>query len=70
MSQKLSILIPAYNEEKTITLILERVMAVQLPDNLEKEVIVVNDASTDATERVVTEFMKKLTVGSGQWAVG
>lgn len=70
MSQKLSVLIPVFNEEKTITQILERVMNVELPGNLEKEIIIVNDASTDATERVVTEYMKKLPVGSGQWAVG
>jgi len=57
MNQKLSILIPAFNEEKTITSILDKVLAVELPGNLEKEIIIVNDASTDATERVVKEYI-------------
>lgn len=57
MNQKLSILIPAYNEEKTIAMILDKVTAVELPGSLGKEIIVVNDASTDATEEVVRRYM-------------
>ncbi|MFC2101862.1 glycosyltransferase family 2 protein [Bacteroidota bacterium] len=68
MNKKLSILIPAYNEEKTITLILDKVLAVDLPENLEKEIIIINDASTDGTVKVVEEYIKKLAVGSGQSA--
>ncbi len=58
MNQKLSILIPAYNEEKTITAILDKVLAVQLPDGLEKEIIIINDASTDNTEQVVEVYIE------------
>jgi glycosyltransferase involved in cell wall biosynthesis len=47
--KKLSILIPAYNEEKTIHLILDKVKAVVLPEGIEKEVIIVNDFSSDNT---------------------
>ena len=47
---KLSIVIPAYNEARTIHLILDRVAAVQLAGAVEKELIVVNDHSTDDTE--------------------
>jgi glycosyltransferase involved in cell wall biosynthesis len=55
---KLSILIPAYNEEKTIELILDKVRLVNL-ENIEKEVVVVNDCSTDATvERINTYSLK------------
>lgn len=46
----LSIIIPAYNEENTITTILDAVSAVTLIGGVEKELIVVNDASSDATE--------------------
>lgn len=46
---KLSIIIPAYNEEATIHKILEKVHQVKLIDNLEKEVIIVNDCSKDNT---------------------
>ncbi|TSA30657.1 MAG: glycosyltransferase family 2 protein [Bacteroidetes bacterium] len=58
MSKKLTILIPAFNEEKTITTILDRVLAVGLPEGLEKEIIVMNDASTDGTEQVVKDFIQ------------
>lgn len=46
---KLSIIIPAYNEEATIHKILEKVHQVKLIDNMEKEVIIVNDCSKDKT---------------------
>lgn len=55
---KLSILIPAYNEEKTIGLILDKVRSVYL-ENIEKEVVVVNDCSTDATVERIDEYIKK-----------
>ncbi|MFZ9968290.1 MAG: glycosyltransferase family 2 protein [Bacteroidia bacterium] len=45
----LSILVPAYNEEKTIVRILDVLFKTQLPDNLLKEIIVINDCSTDKT---------------------
>ncbi len=46
---KLSILIPAFNEEKTILQLLEKVERVQLMDGIEKEVIIIDDCSTDKT---------------------
>jgi glycosyltransferase involved in cell wall biosynthesis len=54
--QTLSILIPAYNEEETIEDILERIRSVQLPNGIQKEIIVVNDCSTDQTEAKVLAF--------------
>lgn len=53
---KLSILIPAYNEGETIGALLERVTAVQLNAGISKEIIVVNDCSTDQTETAVAVF--------------
>jgi glycosyltransferase involved in cell wall biosynthesis len=58
MIQKLSILIPAYNEEPTIHLILEKVKAVQLENDISKEIIIVNDCSTDNTVEAVEKFIK------------
>ena len=46
---KLSVVIPAYNEERTIVQILDAVAAVELGDGTTKEFIVIDDASTDAT---------------------
>lgn len=59
--KKLSIIIPAYNEEKTITLILDRINEVKLIRNIEKEVIVVNDCSTDNTEQITQNYISNNT---------
>jgi glycosyltransferase involved in cell wall biosynthesis len=58
--KRLSIIIPAYNEEKTILLILERINAVKLIRNIEKEVIIVNDCSTDNTETVIKDYIANI----------
>ena len=54
----LSIVIPAYNEENTISLIVEKVQAVDL-GAIAKEIILVNDCSSDATGRVIDELAGK-----------
>ena len=46
---KLSIIIPVYNEERTILPIIKRVKEVNLPDQIQKEIIIVDDGSTDQT---------------------
>jgi len=56
---KLSIIIPAYNEERTIHLILNKVKDVELMNHLEKELIIVNDFSTDETERAILDYQNK-----------
>ena len=53
---KLSIVIPAYNEEKTIHLILDKIKPVQLINGIEKEIIIVNDCSTDQTEQAIQNY--------------
>lgn len=58
-SLKLSIVIPAYNEGKTITAILDRVRSVQLIGNMSKELIVVNDCSKDNTREVIIAYMQQ-----------
>ncbi|MEI6123030.1 MAG: glycosyltransferase family 2 protein [Bacteroidota bacterium] len=52
----LSIVIPAYNEAKTIHLILDKVKAVQLVTGIEKEIIIVNDCSKDDTEGAISRY--------------
>ncbi len=53
---KLSIVIPAYNEGKTIHLILDKVKEVQLLGEIQKEIIIVNDCSKDDTEEAVKRY--------------
>ena len=55
---KLSIIIPAYNEGKTIHLILEKIKNVTLTNNLQKEIIIVNDCSTDETMESISRYIE------------
>ncbi len=52
---KLSVIIPVYNEEKTISEIIRRVKVV----NLKKEIIIVEDGSTDGTKEILEEVVKQ-----------
>jgi len=54
----LSVIIPAYNEEKTIHLILDKVLAVKLINGIKKEIILVNDCSRDQTETVINQYIE------------
>jgi len=58
---KLSIIIPAYNEGPTIHLILDKVKAVALPNNIVKEIIIVNDFSSDNTVAAVESYIAQNT---------
>ena len=55
----LSILIPVYNEEDNIQKILDRVRAVTLVNNIAKQIVIVNDCSTDGTEELVLRYIEK-----------
>ena len=55
----LSIIVPCYNEEKTIHRILDKINAVQLPHNLSKEVILVNDCSKDGTKEALEQYIAR-----------
>lgn len=52
----LSIAIPAYNEGKTIHLILNKIKAVELSQGIGKEIVIVNDCSTDHTEQAILDY--------------
>ncbi len=58
-AQKLSVLIPAYNEARTIHLILDKILDVKLDGDITKELIIVNDHSSDETEQVITEYIRQ-----------
>lgn len=57
--KKLSIIIPAYNEENTIIKILDIVLKVQLIESITKEIIIVNDCSSDNTEGIVLKYIQE-----------
>ena len=53
----LSIIIPVYNEAPTIQQLLDKIAVVTLIENVKKEIILVNDSSTDETEKIVSAYI-------------
>lgn len=56
--KKLSIVIPAYNEGRTIHFILDKIKNVKLINDIEKEIIIINDFSKDDTEEAIKRYMQ------------
>lgn len=59
MIEILTIIIPVYNEEKTIADVLAKVHGVELSAGIRKDIIVVNDGSTDDTEKMIMEYINR-----------
>jgi glycosyltransferase involved in cell wall biosynthesis len=53
---KLTIVIPAFNEERTIHKILDKVRDVELLNNISKEIVIIDDCSGDATYNVLKDY--------------
>lgn len=58
--EKISIIIPVYNEEKTIAKIIMKLIKTKFP--IEREIIIVNDGSTDSTEKILKETIRQIKV--------
>ena len=56
MINSISIIIPCYNEEKTILKVIENILALKLT-NISKEIIIVDDGSTDSTTHILDNFI-------------
>ena len=54
---KLSIIIPAYNEAATIHLILDKIKNVEITNSIAKEIIIIDDCSTDDTKNVIKKYI-------------
>ncbi len=59
--KKLSIIIPVFNERRTIKKILKKIESVQL-DNIEKEIIIIDDYSTDGTIEILNKLNSKYKI--------
>ena len=58
MNDLLSIIVPVYNEVRTVSAVIERLIAIDLP--VAREIIVVNDGSTDGTREALAEFESRI----------
>jgi glycosyltransferase involved in cell wall biosynthesis len=56
--KKLSVIIPVFNEKSTIFDVLFKVSAVELQNGIEKEIIIVNDMSTDESREEIERYLK------------
>ena len=54
--RKLSVIVPVYNERNTVVEVLRRMRAVELPDGIEREIIVIDDGSNDGTRDVLRQL--------------
>jgi glycosyltransferase involved in cell wall biosynthesis len=62
MNEKLTIIIPVYNEEKTINFILNKISEIELINNISKEVLVVDDCSTDNTLNTLKDLKDNINL--------
>lgn len=56
--KKLSIIIPAYNEERSISQILGKIHQTRLIGETEKEILIIDDGSKDSTAEKCRQFMQ------------
>ncbi|MCG8391102.1 MAG: glycosyltransferase family 2 protein [Cytophagales bacterium] len=61
MIKTLSIIIPVYNEERTIRIILDKIKNITLLEGIQKEVVIVNDHSTDNSKQIIQTYMAEDT---------
>ena len=55
---KISIIIPCFNEEKTISKVIDKILNLS---EIDKEIIIINDGSTDNTKNILDDLKKKIT---------
>jgi glycosyltransferase involved in cell wall biosynthesis len=54
--RKLSVIVPVYNERNTLVEILRRMRQVRLPEGIDREIIVIDDGSSDGTREVLKQL--------------
>ena len=57
--RKLSVVVPVFNERNTLVEILRRMRSVQLPEGIEREIVLVDDGSTDGTRDVLRQVSRQ-----------
>lgn len=62
-SSKVSVIVPVYNEERTVYEIISRIKKAKLPNNLKKEIIVIDDSSKDNTKKILKKIKNIKVIG-------
>jgi glycosyltransferase involved in cell wall biosynthesis len=55
---KISIIVPAFNEESTISIIADKLLNLYLVNNIKKEIVIINDCSTDKTDYLIQNIIQ------------
>lgn len=61
MNKTLSIIVPVYNEEKTLEILVRKVLSVEFPTNVNIEVILVNDGSKDSSGLIMDKLAEEFS---------
>lgn len=61
MFTSLSVIVPVYNEAKTIQAVVERILSVKLAAGIQTELLIVDDCSTDGTAGLLNGFVSELS---------
>ena len=59
MNKMLSIIVPVYNEIGTVETVIKKLIDLKLYNNLDKEIIIVDDHSTDGSKEIIKSYEKK-----------
>ncbi len=57
--KKLTIIVPVYNEINTLHVVLDKLISMKFYNNIEKEIIIIDDASTDGSKEKIKEYKNK-----------
>ena len=57
MNKKLTILVPVYNEINTVEIIIKKLINLKLYNNIDKEIIIIDDLSTDGSRETIKSYV-------------
>ena len=60
MNKMLSIIVPVYNEIGTVETVIKKLIDLKLYNNLNKEIIIMDDHSTDGSKEIIKSYEKKI----------
>ena len=64
MKKKISIIVPVYNEINTVEIIIKKLIKLELYNNIDKEIIIIDDNSTDGSKEIIKDsLVKKVYLG-------